>query len=220
MGPGPSDVNERVLQAMSRPTIGHLDPRFVEMMDELKSLLQYALQTENQLTLPVSAPGSAGMEACFVNLVSPGDKVLVCVNGVFGNRMIENVNRCGGQLAQINDEWGKPVDPDKLDQALKEHPDTKIVAFVQAETSTGALSDAHTLTRVAHEHDCMVIVDAVTSVGGVPLKVDEWGIDAIYSGSQKCLSCTPGPFPGEFQRPGYERNPGAGRHRCGVGSWT
>ena len=198
MGPGPSDVNERVLQAMSRPTIGHLDPRFVEMMDELKSLLQYALQTENQLTLPVSAPGSAGMEACFVNLVSPGDKVLVCVNGVFGNRMIENVNRCGGQLAQINDEWGKPVDPDKLDQALKEHPDTKIVAFVQAETSTGALSDAHTLTRVAHEHDCMVIVDAVTSVGGVPLKVDEWGIDAIYSGSQKCLSCTPGLSPVSF----------------------
>jgi alanine-glyoxylate transaminase/serine-glyoxylate transaminase/serine-pyruvate transaminase len=198
MGPGPSDVHERILNAMSRPTIGHLDPRFVEMMDEIKTLLQYALQTESQLTLPVSAPGSAGMEACFVNLVSPGDKVLVCVNGVFGNRMIENVNRCGGELVRIDDEWGKPVDPDKLDQALQEHPDTKIVAFVQAETSTGVLSDVQTLTRVAHEHDSMVIVDAVTSVGGVPLKVDEWEVDAIYSGTQKCLSCTPGLSPLSF----------------------
>jgi alanine-glyoxylate transaminase/serine-glyoxylate transaminase/serine-pyruvate transaminase len=198
MGPGPSDVHPRILEAMSRPTIGHLDPAFVGLMDEIKTLLQYAFQTENQLTLPVSAPGSAGMEACFVNLMSPGDKVLVCVNGVFGNRMIENVNRCGGELIQVNDDWGKPVDPEKVDEALKQNPDTKLVAFVQAETSTGALSDVKTLTRVAHDHDCMVIVDAVTSLGGVPLKVDEWGVDAIYSGTQKCLSCTPGLSPVSF----------------------
>jgi alanine-glyoxylate transaminase/serine-glyoxylate transaminase/serine-pyruvate transaminase len=167
-------------------------------MDEIKALLQYAFQTSNQLTLPISAPGSAGMEACFVNLVSPGDKVLVCVNGVFGNRMIENVQRCGGELVRVDDDWGKPVDPGKVEQALRQDPDIRVVAFVQAETSTGALSDAESLTRIAHENDCLVIVDAVTSLGGVPLKVDDWDIDAIYSGSQKCLSCTPGLSPVSF----------------------
>jgi alanine-glyoxylate transaminase/serine-glyoxylate transaminase/serine-pyruvate transaminase len=198
MGPGPSDVSERVLQAMARPTIGHLDPAFVGMMDEVKQLLQYAFQTQNQLTLPVSAPGSAGMEACFVNLVEPGDKVIVCQNGVFGGRMKENVERCGGTAVMVQDAWGAPVDPDKLEQALKEHPDAKVVAFVHAETSTGAQSDAETLVKLAHDHDCLAIVDAVTSLGGTPLKVDEWGIDAIYSGTQKCLSAPPGLSPVSF----------------------
>jgi len=198
MGPGPSDVSERVLQAMARPTIGHLDPAFVGMMDEVKSLLQYAFQTENQLTMPVSAPGSAGMESCFVNLVEPGDKVIVCQNGVFGGRMKENVERCGGTAVMVQDDWGKPVDPNKLEQALKDHADAKIVAFVHAETSTGAQSDAETLVKLAHEHDCLTIVDAVTSLGGTPLKVDEWGIDAIYSGTQKCLSAPPGISPVSF----------------------
>ncbi|MBD3670878.1 MAG: alanine--glyoxylate aminotransferase family protein, partial [Gammaproteobacteria bacterium] len=198
MGPGPSDVSERVLQAMARPTIGHLDPAFVGMMDEVKQLLQYAFQTENQLTLPVSAPGSAGMEACFVNLLEPGDKVIVCQNGVFGGRMKENVERCGATAVMVQDDWGKPVDPDKLEAALKQHPDAKVVAFVHAETSTGAQSDAETLVKLAHDHDCLTIVDAVTSLGGTPLKVDEWNIDAIYSGTQKCLSAPPGISPVSF----------------------
>lgn len=198
MGPGPSDVNPRILEAMSRPTIGHLDPEFVRMMDEMKELLQYAFQTKNKMTMPVSAPGSAGMECCFVNLVEPGDKVIVCQNGVFGGRMKENVTRSGGIVIPVDDEWGKAVDPAKLEEALKANPDAKIVAFVHAETSTGALSDAKTLVELAHRYDCLAIVDAVTSLGGVPVLVDEWGIDAIYSGSQKCLSCTPGLSPVSF----------------------
>lgn len=198
MGPGPSDVSPRVLEAMARPTIGHLDPVFVTMMDEVKEMLQYAFQTRNDLTMPVSAPGSAGMETCFVNLVEPGDKVIVCQNGVFGGRMKENVERCGATPVMVMDEWGKPVDPNKLEDTLKTHPDAKVVAFVHAETSTGAQSDAKTLVQLAHQHDCLTIVDAVTSLGGSPLKVDEWAIDAIYSGTQKCLSCVPGISPVSF----------------------
>ncbi|HRJ53546.1 MAG TPA: alanine--glyoxylate aminotransferase family protein [Candidatus Thiothrix moscowensis] len=198
MGPGPSDVSPRVLEAMARPTIGHLDPVFVTMMDEVKEMLQYAFQTRNDLTMPVSAPGSAGMETCFVNLVEPGDKVIVCQNGVFGGRMKENVERCGATPVMVMDDWGKPVDPNKLEDTLKTHPDAKVVAFVHAETSTGAQSDAKTLVQLAHQHDCLTIVDAVTSLGGSPLKVDEWAIDAIYSGTQKCLSCVPGISPVSF----------------------
>ncbi|HTN93420.1 MAG TPA: alanine--glyoxylate aminotransferase family protein [Gallionella sp.] len=205
LGPGPSDVSPRVLEAMSRPTIGHLDPVFVAMMDEMKVLLKYAFQTENELTMPVSAPGSAGMETCFVNLVEPGDKVIVCQNGVFGGRMKENVERCGGIAVIVQDEWGRAVDPQKLKDALKANPDARVVAFVQAETSTGALSDARTLVEIAHKHDCLAIVDAVTSLGGTPVKVDEWNIDAIYSGSQKCLSCTPGLSPVSFGASALEK---------------
>lgn len=198
MGPGPSDVNPRILEAMSRPTIGHLDPVFVSMMEDVKALLQYAFQTKNELTLPVSAPGSAGMETCFVNLVEPGDKVIVCRNGVFGARMLENVERCGGVAIDVADDWGTPVDPNKLEDALKANPDAKVVAFVHAETSTGVQSDAKTLVEIAHRHDCLTIVDAVTSLGGSELRVDDWNIDAIYSGTQKCLSCTPGISPISF----------------------
>lgn len=198
MGPGPSDVNPRVLEALSRPTIGHLDPVFVGMMEEVKALLQYAFQTESALTLPISAPGSAGMEACFVNLLEPGDKAIVCQNGVFGGRMKENVERCGATAVMVQDEWGKPVDPNKLAETLKAHPDAKVVAFVHAETSTGARSDAETLCRIAHEHDCLTIVDTVTSLTGSELRVDDWGIDAVYSGTQKCLSCVPGISPVSF----------------------
>ncbi|WP_162062398.1 pyridoxal-phosphate-dependent aminotransferase family protein [Vibrio taketomensis] len=198
MGPGPSDISPQVLQALSRPTVGHLDPLFVGMMDELKQLLKYAFQTENEFTIAVSAPGSAGMEACFVNLVEPGDKVIVCRNGVFGERMRENVVRAGGDAIVIDDEWGAPVSIDKVERALKEHSDVKIVAFVHAETSTGALSDAQALGALAKQHNALTIVDAVTSLGGVPLKVDEWQLDAVYSGSQKCLSCVPGLSPLTF----------------------
>jgi alanine-glyoxylate transaminase/serine-glyoxylate transaminase/serine-pyruvate transaminase len=205
MGPGPSDVNPRILEAMSRPTIGHLDPAFVGMMDEVKGLLKYAFQTENELTMPVSAPGSAGMESCFVNLVEPGDKVIVCQNGVFGGRMKENVERCGGVAVMVEDKWGDAVDPQKLEDALKANPDAKIVAFVHAETSTGAQSDAKTLVEVAHKYDCLTIVDAVTSLGGTEVQVDEWQIDAIYSGTQKCLSCTPGLSPVSFSEAALEK---------------
>ena len=198
MGPGPSDVSPRVLEALARPTIGHLDPVFVGMMGEMKTLLQYAFQTQNELTLPVSAPGSAGMETCFVNLVEPGDKVIVCQNGVFGGRMKENVERCGATPIMVQDEWGTVVDPNKLEQALKANPDARLVAFVHAETSTGAQSDARTLVKLAHEHECLTIVDTVTSLGGTPVLVDEWEIDAVYSGTQKCLSAPPGLSPISF----------------------
>ncbi len=205
MGPGPSDVHPRVLTAMARPTIGHLDPAFVAMMEEIKALLQYAFQTGNALTIPVSAPGSAGMEACFVNLVEPGDKVIVCINGVFGARMKENIERAGGIAVVVEDAWGTPVDPNKLEDALKTNRDARIVAFVHAETSTGVQSDARKLAEIARRHDCLTIVDAVTSLGGSPLKVDEWGLDAVYSGSQKCLSCTPGLSPVTFNDRAVER---------------
>ena len=147
MGPGPSDVPQRILDAMQRPTIGHLDPVFQDMMEQIKSLLRYAFQTNNPLTFPVSAPGSAGMEMCFVNLVEPGDKVLICINGVFGNRMLENVKRCGGVPVLVEDEWGKPVTVAKVEQAFRDNPNVKILAFVHAETSTGAQSDAQSLRR-------------------------------------------------------------------------
>ena len=198
MGPGPSDVHPRILEALGRPTIGHLDPDFVAMMDEIKTLLKYAFQTDNELTLPVSAPGSAGMEACFVNLLEPGDKAVVCVNGVFGNRMVENVTRCGATAIRVDQEWGKPVDPDAVSAALEANPDTKVLAFVHAETSTGARSDAETLCNLAQRHGCLSIVDTVTSLGGIPLYVDRWKADAVYSGTQKCLSCTPGISPVTF----------------------
>lgn len=205
MGPGPSDVSERVLQAMARPTVGHLDPAFIGMMDEVKTLLQYAFQTKNELTFAVSAPGSAGMECCFANLVEPGDKVIVCQNGVFGGRMKENVERCGGIAVMVQDDWGTAVDPHKLEAALVENPEAVIVAFVHAETSTGAQSDAKTLVELAHKHGCLTIVDAVTSLTGSTLLVDEWDIDAIYSGSQKCLSAPPGLSPVSFNERAAEK---------------
>jgi alanine-glyoxylate transaminase / serine-glyoxylate transaminase / serine-pyruvate transaminase len=198
MGPGPSDVAPRVLEAMARPTIGHLDPEFVRLMEQIKDLLRYAFQTTNEVTFPVSGPGSVGMETCFVNLVEPGDKVVVCRNGVFGGRMLENVERTGGEPVVVDDEWGAPVSVDKVEAALTENPDTKMLAFVQAETSTGAHTDPAPLVALAHEHGCLTIVDTVTALGGVPVLVDEWGIDAVYAGSQKCLSCPPGLAPVSF----------------------
>jgi alanine-glyoxylate transaminase/serine-glyoxylate transaminase/serine-pyruvate transaminase len=198
LGPGPSDVHQRVLDAMARPTIGHLDPRFTELLEDLKELLRYAFQTSNELTFALSAPGMIGMETCFVNLVEPGDKVVVCSNGVFGRRMIENVLRCRGELVVIEDDWGKPVDPQKLEDALIANRDTKIVAFVHAETSTGAQSDARLLAEIAHGYGALVICDTVTSLGCTPVLVDEWGLDAAYSASQKGLSCTPGLSPVTF----------------------
>ncbi|MCB1675871.1 MAG: alanine--glyoxylate aminotransferase family protein [Halioglobus sp.] len=205
LGPGPSDVSPRVLGALAHPTIGHLDPVFIELMDEIKTLLQYAFQTDNALTLPISAPGSAGMEACFVNLVSPGDKVIVCCNGVFGGRMKENVERCGGTAVVVEDAWGEPVNPGAVAAAFDAHPDTVALAFVHAETSTGVRSDAAALCELAAARGALSIVDTVTSLGGIEVQVDAWGADAVYSGTQKCLSCIPGISPVTFSPRAVER---------------
>lgn len=205
LGPGPSDIHPRTIAAMGQPIIGYLDPVFVDMMDELKTLLRYAYKTDNALTFPISGPGSVGMETCFVNLVEPGDKVIVGRNGVFGGRMIENVQRCGATAIVVEDDWGKPVDPQKIDDAFRQHPDARLLAFVHAETSTGCASDVKTLVDIAHRHHALSIVDAVTSLGGSELRVDAWGIDAVYSGSQKCLSCTPGLSPASFSDAALER---------------
>lgn len=205
MGPGPSDVNPRILNALAKPTVGHLDPEFIRLMDEIKSMLQYAFQTSNELTIPVSAPGSAGMETCFVNLLEPGDKVVVCINGVFGGRMADNVKRLGGEAILVESEWGTPVSPEMLEEALSKNPDVKLVAFVHAETSTGVRSDAKSLCAIAREHDCLTIVDCVTSLGGIEVALDDWGADATYSGTQKCLSCVPGLSPISFSAAAVER---------------
>ena len=198
LGPGPSDMHPRVMASLAQPAIGYLDPAFVTMMEELKELMRYAYRTTNPLTFPMSGPGSVGMEACFVNLVEPGDKVIVCRNGVFGGRMLENVERCGGVPVVLEETWGEPIDPQKLADLLKANPDTKIVAFVHAETSTGAQSDAQVLCDLARQHGALTIVDCVTSLGGTPVLLDAWQADATYSGSQKCLSCTPGLSPVSF----------------------
>ncbi|NLE22320.1 MAG: alanine--glyoxylate aminotransferase family protein [Actinobacteria bacterium] len=205
MGPGPSDVHQRVLDAMARPTIGHLDPEFVRMMDELKELLRYAFRTRNQVTFPVSGPGSVGMETCFVNLVEPGDKVVVCRNGAFGGRQLENVERTGGVPVVVEDDWGTPVSLGKLEAALDANPDARILSFVHAETSTGVRSDAAEIAALAHERGALVIADTVTSLGGIPVLVDEWELDAVYSGSQKCLSCTPGLSPVTFSEAALDK---------------
>nr|WP_328797967.1 alanine--glyoxylate aminotransferase family protein [Marinobacterium alkalitolerans] len=201
---------------MARPTIGHLDPAFIDMMDEIKKLLQYALRTDNPLTMPISAPGSAGMEACFVNLVEPGDKVIVCQNGVFGGRMKENVERFGGEALMVQDTWGTPVSIEKVRALMEAHDGIKALAFVHAETSTGVRSDAQALCRLARDYGCLTIVDAVTSLGGIELEVDQWGIDAIYSGTQKCLSAPPGISPVSFSERALEK---ASNRRTRVPSW-
>ena len=198
MGPGPSNVHPKVLDALSKPTIGHLDPRFIELMEEIKSLLRYTFNTKNEMTFVISGPGSLGMEACLVNLVEPGNKVVVCVGGYFGNRISQIVEKIGGNLITVNDSWGRAFDPQKLEDTLKQNPDTKVVAFVHAETSTGALSNIKELSEIAHNHGTLTIADAVTSLGAAELRVDEWNLDAVYSCSQKGLSCPAGMSPITF----------------------
>ncbi len=205
MGPGPSDVYPEVLEAMARPTIGHLDPAFVAFMDGLNELLRETFVTRNLVTLPISAPGSAGMECVLANLLEPGDKIVIGVNGVFGGRMAEIVRRCGAEPVTVEFEWGRPVDPGRMEATLEAHPDAMAMAFVHSETSTGARSDARALCALARRHDCLSIVDAVTTLGGIELRVDEWGIDAIYSGTQKCLSAPPGLSPVSFSDRAMDR---------------
>ncbi|UCB47846.1 MAG: alanine--glyoxylate aminotransferase family protein [Deltaproteobacteria bacterium] len=197
MGPGPSDVPARVLQAMAAPCIGHLDPYFLSIMDETQRLLRFLFQTENALTIPVSGTGSSGMETCFVNLVEPGDEVVVCVNGVFGTRMSDIVNRIGGHLNRIDGQWGRAIDPDAVEKAVKgKRP--KVLAVVHAETSTGVCQPLEDLARIAHEAGALFLVDMVTSLGGMEVSLDKTGVDAAYSGTQKCISCPPGLSPISF----------------------
>jgi alanine-glyoxylate transaminase/serine-glyoxylate transaminase/serine-pyruvate transaminase len=205
MGPGPSSVPPDVLAALSQPTLGHLDPAFIELMDEVRTLLQYAFVSESPHVFTLSAPGSAGMEACVVNLVEPGDPVAVCINGVFGQRMAEVSRRAGARVHVLEVEWGSGVPPEALDELLSAHPEIKLAGMVHAETSTGACSDVAALAEVCRRHECLSVVDAVTSLGGIPLKVDDWGLDAVYSGSQKCLSCVPGLSPVVLSERAWER---------------
>lgn len=197
MGPGPSDVDPRVLEALSRPTIGHLDPAFLQILNEIRELLQYTFQTSNEMTLAMSGTGSAGMETCVVNLIEPGDPMLVCINGVFGDRMADVARRCDADVMTLEIDWGKAFDPSQIKAALDGKP-AKVVGIVHAETSTGAYQPIEEISRIVHEHGALLLVDTVTSLGGMKVDVDGWQIDACYSGSQKCLSCPPGLSPVTF----------------------
>ncbi len=194
MGPGPSMVDPRVLKAMATPLVGHLDPAFIELMDRTQELLRYVFETENKLTIPVSGTGTAAMETAVANMVEPGDPVLVCINGYFGMRLTDMAQRYGGEVETISRPWGEVFTPEEVKTALDERP-AKVVAIVHAETSTGALQPLDAIAEVVHAQGAVLIVDAVTSLGGLPVRVDEVGIDVCYSGAQKCLSCPPGPSP-------------------------
>ncbi|MEL6870800.1 MAG: alanine--glyoxylate aminotransferase family protein [Pseudomonadota bacterium] len=215
-GPGPTNVPDSVLIALAQPTIGHLDPVFLDTMDAVVADLRTTFCTANPVTFVLSAPGSIGMEASFVNIVEPGDTVIVCINGVFGGRMQSICERIGAHVVTVEDAWGTPVDPQKLEDALQANPAASVVAFVHAETSTGVRSDAQALTALAKQQGCLVIADTVTSLSGVELRIDDWGIDVAYSGSQKCLSCVPGLAPITFSPAAIDK---ATQRKTPVQSW-
>ena len=198
LGPGPSPVPQRVLRAMAAPTLGHLDPQYLAIMDNTCEMLRQVFRTKNPLTFPVSGTGMAGMECIAVNLIEPGDEVIVCVNGVFGARMKDVMERCGATVHAVEATWGDVITLDQIKTALDQHPKTRLVGIVHAETSTGAHQPLDGLAELVHGRDALLVVDAVTSLGGHELRVDDWGIDAIYSGTQKCLSCPPGLSPVSF----------------------
>lgn len=199
MGPGPSDIHPRVLRAMGSNTVGHLDPYYLKIMDELQQMLRQVFRTENRLTMAVSATGSAGMECTVVNLVEPGDSMVVCVNGVFGGRMADVAERAGAEVTKVEKPWGEVFSPEDLKEAIAQTK-PKVVGIVMAETSTGASQPIPEIAELVHDAGGLLLVDAVTSLGGMPVEVDQWGIDAIYSGSQKCLSCPPGLAPVSFNQ--------------------
>ena len=195
MGPGPSDVSPRVLAALARPTIGHLDPEFQKLMEEIKAALARLFNAPDHACVPLPAPGTAGMEAAIMNLLEPGERAVICINGAFGGRMADMADRAGAEVTKVEFEWGAPVDPAKVEEALKTAGPVKVLAFVHAETSTGARSDAATLCALARKYGALSIVDCVTSLGGITVDVAAWDADAVYSGTQKCLSAPPGLSP-------------------------
>ncbi|MDA0587111.1 MAG: alanine--glyoxylate aminotransferase family protein [Planctomycetota bacterium] len=197
MGPGPSDTHPQVLSALGASTVGHLDPYFLKIMNEVQSMLRQVFQTKNELTLAVSGTGSAGMETCVVNLIEPGDKMIVCVNGVFGGRMADVAERAGAEVVKLERPFGEVFSSAEIEAAVKEHS-PKVLGIVHAETSTGALQPLEEISRIVHANGGLILVDCVTSLGGLPVKVDEWQLDAVYSGTQKCLSCPPGLAPVTF----------------------
>ena len=197
MGPGPSDADPRVLRAMATPLVGHLDPDFLKIMNETQELLRFVMQTGNRFTIAVSGTGSSGMETCLCNVIEEGDEIVVCVNGVFGERMSDIVERCRGKLTRVDAAWGETVDPDAVAAALKGR-NVKAVAIVHAETSTGVLQPLEEISRIAHDAGALLVVDTVTSLGGTRVALDEWGVDMCYSGTQKCLSVPPGLAPVSF----------------------
>ena len=203
LGPGPSNVHPRVLEAMAQPLLGHLDPEFLQLLDGVQDSLRNLFSTQNRFTLPLSATGSAGMEACFVNLLEPGDRVVIGVNGVFGGRMADVAQRAGANVTRVEAQWGLPLDEEAMVSAIQSTR-PKVVAFVHAETSTGVHQDPRAIARAAREHGALVILDCVTSLSGMPVELDEWGIDAAYSGTQKCLSCAPGLSPVSFSQRAIE----------------
>jgi len=204
LGPGPSNPYPEVMEAFQRPVLGHLDPDFLAVLDEIADRLRAAFRTENALTFPVSGTGSAGMEACFVNLVEPGDTVIVGVNGVFGERMCEVARRCGAEVVRVEEPWGRAIDPQRLIDAQARSPRARLLAVVHAETSTGVENEVAPLAAL-QDTDTLLLVDTVTSLGGVPVEVDAWGIDAVYSGTQKCLGVPPGLAPVSFSPRAVER---------------
>jgi alanine-glyoxylate transaminase/serine-glyoxylate transaminase/serine-pyruvate transaminase len=204
LGPGPSNPYPEVTAAFARPLLGHLDPDFLAILDETCARLRTVFRTDNALTLPISGTGSAGMETCFVNLLEPGDVAIVGVNGVFGERMCEVARRCGAEVVRVDEEWGRPLAPERLLDAQRAHPGARLLAVVHAETSTGVGNDVAPLRALA-ETDTLLLVDTVTSLGGIPVEVDGWGIDASYSGTQKCLGVPPGLAPVTFSPRALER---------------
>lgn len=198
LGPGPSPVHPRVLGAQARPLTGHLDPWFTETMDQVATMLRTVLRTTNRLTFPVSGTGSAGMEAAVVNVVEPGDTVIVGVNGVFGARLADTARRAGAEVVELTEPWGQVIAPERVEDAVAEHPDAKAVVLVHAETSTGAWQPLEEVGALLRDRPTLFVVDAVTSLGGVPVEVDAWGLDVVYSGTQKCLSVPPGLAPITF----------------------
>ncbi len=208
LGPGPSDVSSRILRALSAPTIGHLDPHYLELMDEVRSMLREVFRTENELTLAVSATGMAGMECIISNLLECGDEMIVCINGVFGGRMADMASRQGIVVHKLEAEWGRVFDLAQIEEAFKRHPGAKAIGIVHAETSTGAHQPMDGIGELAHRNGSLLIVDAVTSLGGVDVRIDDWGVDACYSATQKCLSCPPGLAPVTFSKRAEEKMAG------------
>jgi alanine-glyoxylate transaminase / serine-glyoxylate transaminase / serine-pyruvate transaminase len=204
LGPGPSNPYPEAVAALTRPVLGHLDPEFLSLLDETMERLRTVFRTKNALTLPISGTGSAGMEACFVNLLEPGDTAIVGVNGVFGERMAEVARRCGADVVRVEQAWGRALDPQRLIDAQREHPDARLLAVVHAETSTGVENDIAPLSAIA-DTDTLLVVDTVTSLAGIPVGVDEWRVDACYSGTQKCLGVPPGLSPLTFGERALDR---------------